>query len=141
MRTLTLCLALIAAVGCDRNSKKSDSKPSGGGACTGQPYSPVQAGACTPFDGQPRFAFVDPAGLLGNYCAPACLGVAQTCPDVAGTSAEGKCFFVKDGTQHCAAWCRIDAPAGSAQCPCGATCQPYGPPDDDGNLRGVCLFK
>ena len=137
---LALALALVAAAGCDRTSKKADPKPPAD-TCVGQPYSPVQGGSCTPFMGEDRFPFVDPAGLKGSYCAPPCTGIAKACPAVKNTSAEGTCFFITGDTEYCTAWCRVDAPPGSPQCPCGATCQPYGPNDKDGNLRGVCLFK
>jgi hypothetical protein len=79
----------------------------------------------------------------GSYCAPPCGGFAKDCPEHSQTIAEGTCYWNGGDNGFCALWCYVDPYiyASGTQCQCGATCQPYGPNDGDGNQRGICSFE
>ena len=43
---------------------------------------------------------------------------------------------------YCASRCYVDPEFhGGHQCACGATCQPHGSQDGEGQLRGLCTFE
>ena len=107
-----------------------------------QPYGPVMNGACPNYDGAPQQPLVEPLGLPGNVCAPACTGAAMYCPEHSQTSASGTCYISSGNVNLCVARCYVDSTVvGGTQCQCGATCQPHGAPDGEGNMRGVCTFE
>lgn len=107
-----------------------------------EPYGPVVNGTCPNWDGEPQQPFVEPLGLPGSVCAPACSGVAKYCPEHSQTSANGTCYIQSGDVAYCVSRCYVDSTVISgAQCQCGATCQPHGAPDGDGNMRGVCTFE
>ena len=106
-----------------------------------EPYGPVVDGACPDWNDEPQVPVVDPFGLSGSYCAPACSGLANFCPDHAQSTAGGTCYLVVGETELCVSRCYVDPNhLGGNQCPCGATCKPYGSPDGEGHARGLCLF-
>jgi hypothetical protein len=101
-----------------------------------------------PCTGQHELEFPsDPADapVPGSYCAPICgTGFAAgDCPDHPQTVAEGTCFWIAGDVELCALRCFVDPflYASGSQCQCGATCQPYGGNDGDGNARGICTFE
>jgi hypothetical protein len=107
-----------------------------------QPYGPVVNGACPNYDGAPQLPLVEPLGLPGNTCSPECTGLANYCPESSQTTAQGTCYIQSGSDLLCVSRCFVDSTlVGGSQCQCGATCQPYGPPDGEGNMRGVCLFE
>ena len=112
-----------------------------------EPYGPVVDGACPQWDpGQgtvyDQIPVEAPFGLPGSVCAPPCTGIANVCPEHPQTAATGACFISFGGEDYCVARCYVDPDAvGGTQCQCGATCQPYGPADPDGNMRGICTFE
>ena len=105
------------------------------------PYGPPSNGVCPDYMGMPQMPFVDPFGLSGSYCAPACQGIAESCPPQGQTSAEGTCF-INGNPSLCALRCYVDPEVvGGEQCQCGATCVPDGTTDGEGHQRGLCLFQ
>ena len=114
---------------------------------TTQPYGPINGGSCDDFIGEQGDPIAQqpvdaPFGLPGGYCAPACSGLANYCPDHTQTTADGTCYLQLGDTAYCAARCWVDPTiVGGTQCPCGATCQPQGAPDGEGNMRGLCTFE
>jgi hypothetical protein len=106
-----------------------------------QPYGPIEDGVCPPWVGGAQTPFVNPVGLPGSYCAPECSGQGE-CPDHTQTAAEGSCELLIGDISYCALRCWVDPTIiGGNQCHCGARCQPYGGPDGEGNLRGLCTFS
>jgi hypothetical protein len=112
-----------------------------------QPYGPIVNGACAPFtseQGEPidQMPFMNPLGVPGGVCAPGCSGLANYCPDSTQTSATGTCYLQSGGELYCVSRCYVDSTVlGGTQCQCGATCQPQGAPDGEGNMRGICTFE
>lgn len=107
-----------------------------------QPYGPITNGSCPDWNGKPQQPFDGPLGLPGGYCAPECSGIAMSCPEHTQTSADGTCYLIAGDKSYCVSLCWVDPTVvGGTQCQCGATCQPYGGPDGDGNLRGICTFE
>jgi hypothetical protein len=107
-----------------------------------QPYGPVVNGSCPSWDGAPQLPLVEPANVPGSVCSPACSGLAMYCPEHSQTSASGGCYFLVEGDSYCAMRCYVDPTfVGGNQCHCGATCQPQGAPDGEGNMRGICTFE
>jgi hypothetical protein len=112
-----------------------------------QPYGPIANGTCTPYiseQGEPieQVPFMSPLGLPGGFCAPQCSGLANYCPESSQTSAQGTCYLVSGPDSYCVSRCYIDSEiVGGTQCQCGATCQPQGAPDGEGNMRGLCTFE
>jgi hypothetical protein len=81
-------------------------------------------------------------GVPGGFCSPPCTGVANSCPEHTQTAAAGTCGLNLGGEDHCFSRCWVDPNViGGTQCQCGATCQPSGGPDGEGNLRGICTFE
>lgn len=111
-----------------------------------QPYGPVVGGACSPYKGPQgdditQFPMMAPAGVMGNYCAPLCSGIANACPEHNQTSAQGTCYLNGPDGPLCASRCYVDPTIiGGTQCQCGAICRPQGNPDGEGNMRGLCTF-
>jgi hypothetical protein len=104
----------------------------------------VSNNSCPAWNGASQLPVVNPFGLPGSVCAPACSGIAQSCPNHSQTAAPGTCYLAVGGTNYCVSRCYVDSAVifpGSAQCQCGATCQPHGPSDGEGNLRGICTFE
>jgi hypothetical protein len=112
-----------------------------------QPYGPIVDGACSPYisaQGEPieQVPFMSPFGVPGGFCAPECSGLANFCPESSQTSADGTCYISSGGTDYCVSLCYVDPTViGGTQCQCGATCQPQGGADGEGNLRGICTFE
>lgn len=111
-----------------------------------QPYGLPEGGSCADFDWNgapyPQIEIANPLGVPGTFCSPACSGIANACPDSSQTSAEGTCFIAQGDTNYCISRCYVDSTViGGTQCQCGATCQPYGGPDGEGNMRGICTFE
>lgn len=107
-----------------------------------QPYGPVVDGMCPNWDGAPQAPLVEPLGLPGTTCSPACEGLANYCPEHTQTSAQGTCYVMFGDDLHCVSRCYVDSTVvGGSQCQCGATCQPQGAPDGEGNMRGICTFE
>lgn len=107
-----------------------------------QPYGPITNGSCSTWNGNPQQPFMNPLGLPGGFCAPECSGIAKSCPEHTQTAAKGTCYLVGGGTSYCVSLCWVDPVViGGTQCQCGATCQPYGAPDGEGNMRGICTFE
>ena len=109
-----------------------------------QPYGPVaEDGSCPNYGNSPQLPLQNPFDLPGSVCAPKCGGIAKYCPEHTQTTADGTCYVVVDDVQYCVARCWVDplhfGPTGT-QCQCGARCQPFGGPDAEGNLRGICTF-
>ena len=110
-----------------------------------QPYGPILAGECNLYlsgaDWLEQDPLYEPLGLAGSFCSPSCDGIALVCPDNAQTTAEGSCFIADPEGNQCVSRCFVDSTLhGGNQCPCGATCQPYGTPDGDGHVRGICTY-
>lgn len=109
-----------------------------------QPYGPVTDGSCPNYGNSPQLPLTDPFGLSGSVCAPKCGGIAKLCPEHTQTTADGTCFLRVGDTDYCVSRCWVDPlhfGASGTQCQCGARCQPYGGPDGEGNLRGICTFE
>jgi hypothetical protein len=112
-----------------------------------QPYGPIVNGACSPYiteQGTPidQTPFMSPFGVPGGFCAPACSGLANYCPESSQTSAQGTCYISSGDSSYCISRCYVDSTiVGGTQCQCGATCQPQGGADGEGNLRGICTFE
>jgi hypothetical protein len=109
-----------------------------------QPYGPVTDGNCPNYGNSPQLALTNPFGLSGSVCAPKCGGIAKLCPEHTQTTADGTCFLSIGDTDYCVSRCWVDPlqfGASGTQCQCGARCQPYGGPDGEGNLRGICTFE
>jgi hypothetical protein len=112
-----------------------------------QPYGPIMGGACTPYiseQGEPidQVPFMNPIGVPGGVCAPGCSGLANYCPESTQTSAQGTCYLQSGQELYCVSRCYVDSTlVGGTQCQCGATCQPQGSADGEGNLRGICTFE
>ena len=107
-----------------------------------QPYGPAVDGACPEWSGQPQLLVDAPFGLPGSLCAPPCSGIAKFCPEHTQTSAQAVCMLDAGDAEYCLPRCYVDPRViGGTQCPCGATCQPFGPLDSEGNERGVCTFE
>ena len=98
-----------------------------------QPYGPVVNGAC-PEGSVPQSL----AGLDGTYCAPPCTGIADLCPGHSQSNGDGTCL----NNGNCALLCYVE-PYNQlgTQCQCGATCQPLGQSDGNGNPLGICTFE
>ncbi|MFO7566689.1 MAG: hypothetical protein R6X02_28860 [Enhygromyxa sp.] len=109
-----------------------------------QPYGPVVNGSCPEWSGLEQIPLNNPFGIAGSVCSPPCSGIAQSCPDHTQTVAEGTCYLTVGDTNYCVSRCWVNSvdifPSGT-QCQCGATCQPVGGADGEGNLRGVCTFE
>jgi len=109
-----------------------------------EPFGPITNGSCPQYNGKDQLVAQNLFGTPGGFCSPECSGIAETCPDHTQTVAKGTCFFNANNKKHCVAWCYVDSaqlfPSGT-QCQCGATCQPYGPTDGEGNARGLCTFE
>ncbi len=101
-----------------------------------EPYGPADNGC-------PEGSMALDLPVAGTYCAPECTGLAEFCPEHSQTIADGTCFWGGADVNYCALYCYVDPYvfASGTQCQCGATCQPYGGADADGNLRGVCTFE
>ena len=70
------------------------------------------------------------------------MGLGNFCPNHDQTTAVGTCYIVLGDTNYCISRCYVDSEViGGTQCQCGATCQPYGGPDGEGNMRGLCTFE
>ncbi|MFO7565167.1 MAG: hypothetical protein R6X02_21155, partial [Enhygromyxa sp.] len=109
-----------------------------------QPYGPVIDGACPDHRGSPQLPVTNPLGLPGSVCAPKCSGLANYCVDHTQTIAQGTCFLSVGEDNYCVSRCWVDPyhlGRTGTQCQCGARCQPQGPPDGEGNLRGICTFE
>lgn len=107
-----------------------------------QPYGPIVNGTCPEWSGAEQMPVQNPFGLEGGYCAPKCSGLAMACPEHSQTSADGTCYLVLGEDSYCASRCYVDPTIiGGTQCQCGATCQPHGGADAEGNLRGLCTFE
>lgn len=107
-----------------------------------QPYGPIVNGSCAEWNGKAQTPFQNPFGLPGGYCAPECGGIAKACPEHTQTSAQGTCYATVGDKSYCASRCYVDPTLiGGTQCQCGATCQPHGPADGEGNQRGICTFE
>jgi hypothetical protein len=112
-----------------------------------QPFGPIANGACTPYtseQGEPidQVPFMNPVGVPGGFCAPKCSGLANYCPESSQTSAQGTCYLQQGADLYCISRCYVDSEVvGGTQCQCGATCQPSGGADGEGNLRGICTFE
>ncbi|WP_146156324.1 hypothetical protein [Enhygromyxa salina] len=112
-----------------------------------QPYGPIVDGACSDYISQsgdpiPQEPFMSPLGVSGGFCAPECSGLANACPEHTQTSAQGTCYLNGADASYCVSRCYVDSTViGGTQCQCGATCQPSGSPDGDGNMRGLCTFE
>jgi hypothetical protein len=112
-----------------------------------EPYGPIVNGACAPYMGEggdmlPQDPIMSPFGVPGGFCAPPCSGLANYCPESAQTSAQGTCYLQLGMTLYCISRCYVDPTVvGGTQCQCGATCQPQGGADGEGNLRGICTFE
>ena len=107
-----------------------------------QPYGPITNNSCSDWNGNPQMPFQNPFGLEGGFCAPACSGLAMACPEHSQTSADGTCYIIVGEDSYCASRCYVDPTIiGGTQCQCGATCQPHGGADGEGNLRGICTFE
>ncbi len=106
-----------------------------------EPYGPPRNGSCPSWNGSPQLALQNPLGLNGDVCASPCMGISQSCPDHAQTSAAGTCYLSAGNQDYCVSRCWVDPTLfASPQCQCGATCQPHGGFDGEGNLRGACTF-
>ncbi len=109
-----------------------------------EPYGPVEDGSCPTLMGLEQIPLEQPLGLPGSVCAPPCAGIAQTCWDHSQTVAAGTCMLTIGDENYCVARCWVNSaqiyPSGT-QCQCGATCQPHGGADGEGNLRGICTFE
>jgi hypothetical protein len=71
-----------------------------------------------------------------------CMGLSNICPHHTQTTAIGTCHLSVGQDNYCVSRCVVDSNIfGGAQCQCGATCQPEGAPDGEGNLRGICTFE
>lgn len=112
-----------------------------------QPYGPVMDGSCPDYVTEqnamaPQMPVMNPLGVPGNFCSPKCSGLANYCPDHTQTSAAGTCYLQLGEDAHCISRCWVDPTViGGTQCQCGATCQPQGAPDGEGNMRGICTFE
>jgi hypothetical protein len=109
-----------------------------------QPYGPVSDGTCPNYGNSPQLPLQNPFSLPGSVCAPKCGGIAKLCPDHPQTTADGTCYIAMGDTDYCVARCWVDPMyfgASGTQCQCGARCQPFGGPDGEGNLRGICTFE
>jgi hypothetical protein len=109
-----------------------------------QPYGPVIDGACPNYGNSPQLPMKNPLGLPGSVCAPKCGGIAKLCPEHTQTTADGTCYILVEGAEYCVSRCWVDPfyfGATGTQCQCGARCQPYGGPDGEGNMRGICTFE
>lgn len=107
-----------------------------------EPYGPIEGGACPDWSGNPQEPIMNPLGVPGGFCSPPCGGVANSCPEHSQTSADGTCFLILGDTNYCISRCYVDPTVlGGTQCQCGATCQPQGAPDGEGNMRGICTFE
>lgn len=109
-----------------------------------QPYGPVTNGSCPAYGVNPQLPLQNPFGVPGSVCAPKCGGIAKLCPDHPQTTADGTCYISVGDTDYCVARCWVDPRhfgASGTQCQCGARCQPFGGPDGEGNLRGICTFE
>lgn len=105
-----------------------------------QAYGPASDGQCPDFDGDAQ-VLISAAALEGSFCSPPCQGIAGTCPQHDQTSAQGSCSLTLGGVDQCALRCYVDPfLIGGTQCHCGAKCRPFGGPDGEGNLRGLCTF-
>ena len=103
-------------------------------------YGPSDNGVCPDYEGVPQ-VLMDLSDFPGSYCAPPCVGSSATCPDHAQTSAQGICVLFGGPQDLCGLRCFIDPfVVEGSQCQCGAICRPSGPPDGEGNLRGICTF-
>jgi hypothetical protein len=109
-----------------------------------QPYGPVVNGSCPTWNGNQQIPLNSPFGIPGSVCSPPCSGIAQTCHNHNQTVAQGTCYLTVGGTNYCVSRCYVNSvdifPSGT-QCQCGATCQPQGGADAEGNLRGICTFE
>ncbi len=107
-----------------------------------EPYGPIIDGSCPDWNGNPQVPMEMPFGVPGGFCSPACSGIAQSCPEHNQTAADGTCYLSLGDTSYCVSRCWVDPTViGGTQCQCGATCQPQGGPDGEGNLRGICTFE
>jgi hypothetical protein len=107
-----------------------------------QPYGPITNGSCPDWSGQPQMPMNSPFGIPGGFCSPKCSGLAMSCPEHTQTAADGTCYIIIGEDAYCVSQCWVDPTVvGGTQCQCGATCQPYGGPDGEGNLRGICTFE
>ena len=109
-----------------------------------QAYGPPIDGGCPDYNGGEQLLLEGPFGLDGSFCSPKCSGVANYCPDHPQTTAEGTCFLTVGDSNYCVARCWVDPlflGESGTQCQCGAICQPYGSPDGEGNLRGICTYE
>jgi hypothetical protein len=107
-----------------------------------QPYGPITNGSCPDWNGQPQMPIQGPFGIAGGFCSPACSGLAMSCPEHTQTAADGTCYIIIGDESYCVSQCWVDPTiVGGTQCQCGATCQPYGGPDGEGNLRGICTYE
>jgi len=107
-----------------------------------QPYGPIEGGGCPDALGAAQEPIDNPFGVSGGYCAPACEGLSNQCPEHPQTTAPGTCYISIGETNYCALRCYVDPTIlGGNQCPCGARCQPQGAPDGEGNMRGLCTFE
>lgn len=113
-----------------------------------EPYGPINGGSCDPYlgaDGEtmvPQYPVMNPFGVAGSFCTPECSGIANACPEHTQTSATGTCYLIQNNQELCISRCYVNSEAiGGTQCQCGATCQPQGAPDGEGNMRGICTFE
>ena len=109
---------------------------------TEQPYGKPDNGSCPNWGQSAQLALDNPFGVPGSVCSPKCSGIANYCPEHTQTAADGTCMIQVGNDAHCLNRCWVDhTVVGGTQCQCGATCQPYGGPDGEGNLRGICTFE
>lgn len=112
-----------------------------------QPYGPIMNGSCPDYTSAqdemiPQMPIMNPIGVPGGFCSPQCSGLANYCPEHTQTSAQGTCYLVLGQDNYCITRCYVDSTiVGGTQCQCGATCQPQGAPDGEGNMRGICTFE
>lgn len=112
-----------------------------------EPYGPIVNGSCSPYtseQGEPidQMPIMNPIGVPGGFCSPKCSGLANYCPEHSQTAAQGTCYLVLGQDNYCISRCYVDPEVvGGTQCQCGATCQPQGAPDGEGNMRGICTFE
>jgi hypothetical protein len=107
-----------------------------------QPYGPIQGASCPEWNGLTQIPASNLFGTPGSFCSPECPGIAKNCPQHPQTAAAGSCYFSSGGKDHCVLRCWVDPTIiGGTQCHCGARCQPHGPPDGEGNQRGICTFE